>query len=286
MRWRIPPVNGTARGIIVSVAVLLSAPLAVLHAADAPRPATTSSLRADKTAPRPNVLIIGASSLVGLPYLVGTMLESKGIQMNIDGKGPRLDAVTKTLSSRPVWDYLVMDAWHFGKGRTDPPEYSKAVAGFVKEVRAHSPKCKIILFSWWIPYGPTATNAGVMNVFRRCVEEAKANNIWVATTGPAFMEARLARPDLHVTRDKNDAHPGIHGTYINACSLFAVITGQSPVGLPATLTTTARGNFSPDTEKKNRPAPDVTLAPKEAKYLQDLAWKIYQREIKNTKPAE
>jgi hypothetical protein len=150
--------------------------------------------------------------------------------------------VSEMLSSKQVWDY-VMDAWHLGRGPTDqgqgrasvPPDFPKAVAVFVKQVRAHSPKCKIILFPWWIPGGPRATNEGVMEVFHRCVEQAKVNNIWVATTGPAFMEARLERPDLRVTKSKTDAHPGTHGAYINACSLFAIIADKSPVGLPATL---------------------------------------------------
>lgn len=115
-----------------------------------------------------------------------------------------------------------------------------------------------------------------MEVFRSCVEQAKVNNIWVATTGPAFMEARLERPDLQITQSKTDAHPGIHGAYINACSLFAIIADKSPVGLPATLRMKRA-----DGEKE-----DFTIALDDAKYLQELAWKIYEREIKNTKPAK
>ena len=38
-------------------------------------------------------------------------------------------------------------------------------ADFVKQVRAHSPECKIILIPWWIPRGPDATNEGVMKAF-------------------------------------------------------------------------------------------------------------------------
>jgi hypothetical protein len=90
------------------------------------------------------------------------------------------------------------------------------------------------------------------------------------------MEAPLKRPDLRVTKSKTDAHPGIHGAYINACSLFTIITGQTPVRLPATLTITA------DSGKKK----DFTLAAGDAKYLQELAWKVYQREIKDTKPSK
>ena len=144
---------------------------------------------------------------------------------------------------------------------------------FVKKVRAHSPDCKIVLFPWWIPSGPSATNAGVMKVFHHCVDAAKANKIWVATTGPAFTEARLARPDLNITVNKGDAHPGAHGAYLNACSLYAILTDESPVGLPATL-------------KIPRREKDLTITAEDAKYLQELAWKVYQRELKDTKPVK
>jgi hypothetical protein len=245
---------------------------------DAPKNAVTDG-GAHKSAPRPNLVIIGLSSLIsprGQPQLVDAMLESNGIPMNVEGLWYQPDAVEKMLGSRKAWDYVVMDAWQFGRGRTDPPDFPKAVAGFVKQVRAHSPKCKIILFPWWIPNGPKATNEGVMEVFHRCVDEAKVNNIWTATTGPAFMEARLARPDLSITVSKTDAHPGIHGAYLNACSLYAIITGENPVGLSATLKIVAGGG------KKV----DYAVAPDDAKYLQETAWRVYQREIKNTKPAK
>jgi len=106
-------------------------------------------------------------------------------------------------------DSLIMDAWQFKRGATDTPGFPDAVTAFVKQVRAHSPRCKIILFPWWLPGGPDATNEGVMKVFHRCVEAARQNDIQVATTGPAFTEARLARPDLRVTVSEQDAHPGI-----------------------------------------------------------------------------
>jgi hypothetical protein len=230
----------------------------------------------DKTPKRKNLLIIGASSLIsplGQPQLVGALLESKGTPMNVEGKFFGTEALDRMLSSRKVWDYVIMDAWQFRRGGTDAPGFPNAVAAFVKQVRAHSPHCKIILFPWWIPRGPDATNEGVMKVFHRCVEAAKQNDIWVATTGPAFMEARLARPDLHVTVSEQDAHPGIHGAYINACSLFAILTGETPVGLPATLKIPGRDK-------------DLIIAPDDAKYLQELAWKVYQRELKHTKPAK
>jgi hypothetical protein len=280
----------TARRIPGTCRVLILATLALLHA-DPSQSATgrdaKSDDQADKNVQRANVLIIGASSLtypVELTRLLGAMLESNGIRMNVEGEYPRLDAVNEILGSTKKWDYLVIDAWHLGREPVEkdparasvPPGFPKAVSAFANEVRAHSPGCKIILFPWWIPRGPKVTNEGAMEVFRSCVEQAKTNVLWVATTGPAFMEARLARPDLKITVSNTDAHPGNEGAYLNACSLYAIIADKSPVGLPAALEIT-----SPAGKKKS-----FVLAPEDAKYLQELAWKIYQREIKNTKPAK
>ena len=86
------------------------------------------------------------------------------------------------------------------------------------------------------------------------------------------MEARLGRRDLRITVSEENAHPGAHGVYINACSLFAILTGESPVGLPATL-------------KIPRRDKELTITPDDTRYLQELTWKVYRREIKNTKPA-
>jgi hypothetical protein len=221
-----------------------------------------------------NVLIIGASSLRSpLHELVDAMLESREFPMNVEPAAFGAPELDRKWNSGKIWDYVIMDAWQFRRGATDAPGFPEAASAFVKRVRAHSPQCKIILFTWWIPSGPDATKEGVMKVFQRCVEAARQNDIWVATTGPAFMEARLARPDLRVTVSEQDAHPGIHGAYINACSLFAILTGGSPVGLPATMKL-------PGIEKA------FTLAPDDAKYLQELAWNVFQRELNHTKPGK
>jgi hypothetical protein len=276
------------RRVLVTSPVLILATAVLLHAGpsqSAIRRHATSDDQSDKSAPPPNVLIIGASSLtspVELTRLLGAMVESQGIRMNLEGDYPRLDAVTEILGSAKKWDYVVMDAWHLGREPVEPdparasipPGFPRAVSAFVKEVRAHSPESKIILFPWWIPRGPKVTNEGAMEVFRSCVEQAKVNNIWVATTGPAFMEARLERPDLNITKSKRDAHPGKEGAYLNACSLYAIITDRSPMGLPAML------ELKSEDGKKQT----FAVASDAANYLQKLAWKVYQREIKNAKP--
>jgi hypothetical protein len=224
----------------------------------------------EKTPVAKNVIIIGRSSLrPPLAQHLDVLLQSNKTPIAVVEGHYGAKSLDQMLGSRKACDYVVMDAWQFKQGEAGTPEFIGAVTEFVKQVRAHSPQCKIILFSWWIPSGKDATNEGVMKVFKGCVEAAKKNDIWVATTGPAFMEARLARPDLRVTVSNQDAHPGAHGAYINACSLFAILTGESPVGLPATLKIPER----------------LAIAPDDAKYLQELAWNVYQRELKHIKPA-
>lgn len=226
----------------------------------------------EKSSQETRVLIIGASSLDSpLTELVVALLESNRTPMKVERGhfGPR--DLERTLSPGKVWDYVIMDAWQLTRGSTESPKFPDATNAFVKLIHDHSPKCRIILFPWWLPEN-TATNADVMQVFGRCVEAAKPNDIWVATTGPAFMEARLARPDLRITVGRHDAHPGTHGVYINACSLFVILTGKSPAGLPSTFKLRGQAN-------------EYAIAEDEATYLQELAWKVYQRELKQTRPA-
>jgi len=277
----------TTKILLIALGVLILVTLTKLNAAEppAPRSAPDSADQIHKTASRQNALIIGASSLnspVPQARLVEAMLASSGIQMDFESRSPDLDAVEELLKTKEQWDFVVLDAWHLGRTRADwgkgsasvPADFPKATARFVKEVRAHSPECKIILFPWWIPGGPKATNEGAMEVFQSCVEAGKLNRIWVATTGPAYMEALLERRDLHITKSKTDAHPGKEGAYLIACSLYAIVAGKTPVGLPATLSLAAA-----DGKKE-----EFTIADADAKYLQELAWKIYQRELKKTKP--
>lgn len=231
-------------------------------------------IKADDKNPREkNVLIIGASSLRSpLHELVEAMLKRSKTPMNVVPGGFGTKDLERKWNSGTTWDYVIMDAWQLTRGSTDSPEFPEATTAFVKRTRERFPKCQIILFPWWLPQN-SATNEDVMKVFGHCVEAARPNNIWVATTGPAFTEARLARPDLQITFSKQDPHPGIHGAYINACSLFSILTDETPVGLPATMK--LRGH-----EK------EFTIAENDAKYLQTLAWNIYQRELQRTRPAE
>ncbi|MDA0989416.1 MAG: hypothetical protein O3A51_01520 [Verrucomicrobia bacterium] len=83
---------------------------------------------------------------------------------------------------------------------------------------------------------------------------ARELNIGLAAAGLACLEARKQMPglDLH---HPDRAHPSFNASYIGACTLFAALTGQSPVGLAA------------DGE---------TMADSEARLFQDAAWRAHR----------
>jgi hypothetical protein len=56
-----------------------------------------------------------------------------------------------------------------------------------------------------------------------------ANNALVIPAGLAFARAVARQPELNLYA-KDKRHPSLAGTYLAACTVFAALTGRSPVG--------------------------------------------------------
>jgi hypothetical protein len=104
---------------------------------------------------------------------------------------------------------------------------------------------------------------GFLQMHDMQVAMGKKLNVPVATAGKAWLsywgddptpEQRLA------LYDADKAHPGKKGSYLYACSLYATLTGHTPVGL---------------THRVPK-QPEATIAPEEAKKFQEAAWRLYQ----------
>jgi hypothetical protein len=90
-----------------------------------------------------------------------------------------------------------------------------------------------------------------------------AGNAWLDYWGKTpTEEQRLA------LYDKDKAHPGKKGSYIYACTLYGVLTGQSPVGLTHSIPKW----------------PEDAVTAEEAKKFQESAWRAH-REINKATPA-
>jgi hypothetical protein len=87
------------------------------------------------------------------------------------------------------------------------------------------------------------------------VPVAAAGRAWLSYWGEGTTpEQRLA------LYDPDKAHPGKKGSYIYACTLYAALTGHSPVGLTHRIPK----------------QPEDTVSPAQAKQFQEAAWRVHQ----------
>ncbi|NRB63643.1 MAG: hypothetical protein HRU40_11580 [Saprospiraceae bacterium] len=61
-------------------------------------------------------------------------------------------------------------------------------------------------------------------------ELAQKTGAYLMPVGPAWARARELRPDLELY-DPDGSHPSSIGTYLTACVVYGMLTGESPVGL-------------------------------------------------------
>jgi hypothetical protein len=91
-------------------------------------------------------------------------------------------------------------------------------------VRAHGAK-PILFMSWAYADKPEMT-APLAEAYTTA---GNANNALVIPAGLAFARAIRKQPELNLyAADKR--HPSLAGTYLAACTVFAALTGRSPVG--------------------------------------------------------
>lgn len=109
---------------------------------------------------------------------------------------------------------------------------------------------------------PEAMQAGLARTY---IEAARAGQAAVAPVGLAWAAVRKARGALALHKG-DGSHPSPAGSYLAACVFHAVLTGRSPVGLPAKLTATVKG--------KNRTLANIPAA--DAALLQKTAWETVQ----------
>ena len=75
----------------------------------------------------------------------------------------------------------------------------------------------------WDPY----MQEPILNTYRKVARE---NDAKIIPVGPAWERAHELRPDLRLY-DPDGSHPSNIGTYLSACVIYGVLTGESPIGL-------------------------------------------------------
>lgn len=141
--------------------------------------------------------------------------------------------------------------------------YADRITGWATHVK--NAGGKLIILQGWISIAPGfCSQAGQDRSDFWYDSLAKATGSILAPAGHAWWQGSHERPELeYVDAGWNDGHhPGRVGAFINACVIFAAITGKSPVG-----------------NKKHELMADHTLwslTNDEALFAQQKAWEAYQ----------
>jgi hypothetical protein len=175
------------------------------------------------------------------------------------GKG-----TARAMIAEEKWDYVVLQEIYNGK----PESFNKHARLFDELIQKNG--AKTVLFSTasinsLYPKGFQGLHG--MNVAlgkELKVALVPAGNAWLYYWGKTpTEEQRLA------LYDKDMAHPGKKGSYIYACTIYAVLTGQSPVGLTHRVPKW----------------PDDTITADEAKRFQEAGWREYKEISGKAAPA-
>jgi len=126
------------------------------------------------------------------------------------------------------WDFVVLQEVGMGsiENLQQMHEFARKLDAEIKKSGAQT----VFFMTWAFRDNPAMIEA-VAQAYTDIAIELKAK---LAPVGRAWEQSIKERPDLDLFRkDKlwDNNHPGVHGTYLNACVFYAVLTGKSPVGL-------------------------------------------------------
>ena len=182
------------------------------------------------------------------------------------------------------WDYVVLQEQSLLGGSDvggkvvvgNPAEFFKAAREWVLKIRGV--KSTPILYMTWARRTAAAEVARVQNEIADAYRAiGRELGVKVAPVGLGWVEARrrLRTVDLHIW---DNSHPTAAGSYLAGLILYSTLTGQSPVGAPATVfghpaNEDPDGIAVVDTKLK---VPLVDLREATANELQEAAWHTVQ----------
>jgi hypothetical protein len=174
------------------------------------------------------------------------------------------------------WDRVVLQE-QSTLGSTPDPEtgtlgsaegFHAAARELVKQIDARH--ANAVLYMTWAKKAFPAQTETLSRAYRSIGTELGAQ---VAPAGEAWAEVRRARPefDLFIS---DGSHPNPAGSYLNACVIYATLTGRSPVGAPREIMGTPWSIEGP--VASSQPTILVSLSAADAEFLQRIAWKVVQ----------
>ncbi len=211
--------------VLVSLLAVSAGPVPVAGAAD-------SRVIAEPGA----VLLLGNSFTRGLRKHLRSLFEAAGVRVYVKTRAksgwtlerhaghPRID---KTLASRP-WDVVVLQEQSDG---IDEDRYPSAR---VLDAKISALGASTVFFMTWrtrgsplVDYDALHGEIGGTEGYVPITFELDAS---LAPVGWSFRQAIVADPAVDLWR-RDEKHADDNGRYLAACTIYATITGESPVGI-------------------------------------------------------
>lgn len=182
-------------------------------------------------------------------------------------------------SGRRNWDVVVLQSYRDDL-TGDPSLYGEYAAKFAELAKQMG--ARVVLYETT----PTTQNAQAVTaapqaeaILPKTKSMARLANRIDASIAPmswVAMRCQQKRPDLTL-RFINDAHLNQTMAYLTACTLFAAISGESPVGSPVDSVTDIRFMDNKD-RSKDRDGKPITMkfSAEDREQLQRLSWEAYQ----------
>lgn len=178
------------------------------------------------------VLFIGNSLTYynEMPWMLNQLAASRGIHLKAEFEGVGgADLRQQWNRARTLqrlreghWDWVVLQD-QSSAPFYEPDELPEYARKFDAEIRAHG--AKTMLFLTWAHLRSPETQGRITRLYERT---GATLHVAVAPVGIVWSQLR---PRMQLF-DGSEMHPNVTGTYLIACVFFALLTGQSPVGLP------------------------------------------------------
>jgi hypothetical protein len=261
-----------------------------VFAATGSRPQTPQQKQTLKKLLTPDlqVLFIGNSFIYfnNMPRLVGAISES------VDGPriktemvaigGARLEDLWKQGSAlaaihKQHWDYVVMNEQSAlgggivnGEKRIgDPANFFRYAGMFDAEIRKSGAKT-VILMTWKDRDDSDRIQNDLNSAFLEFRRQMHGGVILVPLSAAWALTGKTA-PEINLYFEDNH-HPSKEGSYLEACTIYASLTRQSPAGAPAKVVGTPVED-SDGTVLADKTKTLVNLSRQAATRLQQIAWK-------------
>lgn len=200
------------------------------------------------------ILFVGNSHtyMNGLPYQVRELIDAaegrpvcEAWMVTAGGKSLEWHAQeggTQLTIAGNRWDVVVLQQLTNPFGGYEPLARGyAALRPFIERSGAET----LLYVTWKQKTAPESDQAARNAAFDRLARE---QHLRVVPVGAAWLRARRDAPEIELYAP-DGAHASPAGTYLAACVFFRVLTGRSPVGLPARLAAngTVLADLSPET---------------------------------------